>query len=177
MSYHSAATFRTLGNAAASQNLFTIYNGDASKVVRVRSLVFQEDATAVLTAYSSVVKVSRGTSISGGTTLTKVDWDTSAASDADVVCRGATASDGGGATAITATPGTTLWQQFIMRIHTLVGQIFMQDSLVLPLVVESTPVILRPSEGLVVNIVNGTAASNLATNHYIVNCMWTEDAS
>ena len=177
MSYHSAATFRTLGNAAASQNILTIYNGHASKVVRLRSLVFQEDATAVLTAYSSVVKVSRATSISGGTALTKVNWDTSAASDASIVCLEATASDGGTATAITATPGTTLWQQFIMRIHTLVGQIFMQDSLVLPLIAEATPVVLRPGEGIVVNIVNGTAASNLATNHYIVNAAWTEDAS
>jgi hypothetical protein len=177
MGYHSAATFRTLGNAAASQNIFTILNTHASRVVRVRSLVFQEDATAVLTAYSSLVKVSRTAAATNGTELTKVNWDTASATDASVVCRGATASDGGAATAITATPGTTLWQQFIMRIHTLVGQIFMQDSIVIPLIAESNPVILRPGQGLVVNIVNGTAASNLATNHYIVNAAWTEDAS
>ena len=107
----------------------------------------------------------------------KVDWDTAAASDADVVCRGATASDGGAATAITVTIATILWQQFIMRIHTLVGQILGYEANALPQVVESTPIVLRPSEGLSVHIINPTAASNLATNHYVVNCMWTEDAS
>lgn len=177
MSYHSATTFRTLGSAAASQPLFTIYNGHASKVVRVRSMEFYEDATAVLTAVTSQLKVSRGTTISAGTALSKVDWDTSAASDAAVVCRGATASDGGAATAITVTAGVTLWQSFIMRIHTLVGQIIGHEVDVIPGLCESNPILLRPSEGLAVHIINPTAASNLATNHYVISCMWTEDAS
>lgn len=177
MSDHSVSTFRTLGSAGASQPLFTIYNGDATKVVRIRSLKFNMDATAVLTAYSSQLKVSRGTSISGGTALSKVDWDSSAASDADVVCLGATASDGGVATAITVSIATVLWQQFIMRVHTLVGQILGYEVNAIPSACESTPIILRPTEGLSVHIINGTAGSNAATNHYVVNCMWTEDAS
>lgn len=177
MSYHSASSFRTLGNAAASQVALTILNGDGSKVVRVRRLTVQEDATGVLTAFTNVAKVSRISAASGGTALTKVDWDSSAASDADVVIRGATASDGGAATAITATPGTTLWQSFIMRVHTAVGQILMTNQTILPDMCADYPVILRPGEGLCVAIVNATAASNLATNHYIFNITWTEDAS
>lgn len=177
MSYHSASSFRTLGNAAASQVALTILNGDASKVVRVRRLTVQMDATAVLTAYTNVIKVSRISAASGGTALTKVDWDSTAASDADVVVRGATASDGGAATAITATPGTTFWQSFIMRIHTLVGQVLMIDQTIIPDMCVDYPVVLRPGEGLCVAIVNGTAASNLATDHHIFNISWTEEAS
>jgi hypothetical protein len=177
MGYHSVSTFRTLGSAATPQNLFTIYNGDASRVVRIRALSFNMDGTGVLTAVTSQLRVSRGTSISGGTTLTKVPFDTSDTSDADVVCRGATASDGGGATAITATAGTTLWQEFIMRLHTAVGQVLGYIQTLLPRLIESNPIILRPSEGLLVQLVNPTAASNLATNHYVINCAWTEDAS
>jgi len=177
MSYHSAASFRTLGTAATAQNFFTIFNGHASKVVRVRRMTFQMDATAVLTTFMPIVKTCRVSAASGGTALTKVDWDTASASDALVVCRGATASDGGGATAITATPGTTLWQQFGMRLHTAVGQVLGNDNNVLSVICESTPVVLRPGEGLLVHIVAAATTSNPATNHYFVQCAWSEDAS
>jgi hypothetical protein len=177
MSYHSTSTFRTLGSAAASQPLFTIVNGHASKVIRIRSIEFYEDATAVLTAVTSQIKVSRGTSISGGTVLSKVDWDTAAASDALVVCRGNTASDGGATTTLLATIANVLWQSFIMRVHTVVGQIIGHEVDVIPSMCENSPILLRPSEGLSVHIINPTAASNAATNHYLVSCSWTEDAS
>ena len=177
MSFHSAASFRTLGAAATAQNFFTILNGHASKVVRVRRMTFQMDATAVLTTFMPIVKTCRVSAASGGTALTKVDWDTSSASDALVVCRGANASDGGGATAITATPGTTLWQQFGMRLHTAVGQVLGNDNNVLSVICESTPVVLRPGEGLLVHIVAAATTSNPATNYYFVQCAWSEDAS
>jgi hypothetical protein len=177
MSYHSCASFRTLGAAATTQNFFTIMNGDASKVVRVRRMTMQMDATAALTAVMPLVKTCRISSASGGTALTKVDWDSNSASDADVVCRGATASDGGGATAITATPGTTLWQQYGMRLHTAVGQVLGSDNNMLSIICENTPVVLRPGEGLLVHIVAAATSSNPATNHYFVQCAWTEDAS
>jgi len=177
MSFHSAASFRTLGAAATAQNFFTILNGHASKVVRVRRITFQMDATAVLTTFMPIVKTCRVSAASGGTALTKVDWDTSSASDALVVCRGANASDGGGATAITATPGTTLWQQFGMRLHTAVGQVLGNDNNVLSVICESTPVVLRPGEGLLVHIVAAATTSNPATNYYFVQCAWSEDAS
>lgn len=178
MSYHSAATFRTLGAATTAQNFFTLYNGHASKVVRVRRLLFQMDATSVLTAFMPIMKSCRVSAASAGTALAKVDWDSASASDALVVARGATASDGGTATAITATPTTqTLWQQFGMRLHTAVGQVLGPDNNMLPIIVETNPVILRPGEGLLVHIVAAATTSNPATNHYFVNCAWTEDAS
>jgi uncharacterized membrane protein len=177
MSYHSAATFRTLGAAATAQNLFTIYNGHASKVVRVRRCVFQMDATAALTAVMPIIKTCRVSAASAGTALTIVDWDSAAASDALVVARGANASDGGTATAITATPGTTLWQQFGMRLHTAVGQVLAPDNNSLSMICETNPVILRPGEGLLVHIVAAATSSNPNTNHYFVQAAWTEDAS
>jgi len=177
MSYHSAATFRTLGAAATAQNFFTIFNGHASKVVRVRRMTFQMDATAVLTTFMPIVKTCRVSAASAGTALTKVDWDSAAASDALVVCRGATASDGGTATSITATPGTTLWQQYGMRLHPAVGQVLGNDNNILSIICEATPVVLRPGEGLLVHIVAAATTSNPATNFYFVQCAWSEDAS
>jgi len=177
MSYHSAASFRTLGAAATAQNFFTILNGHASKVVRVRRMTFQMDATAVLTAVMPIMKTCRVAAASGGTALSKVDWDSASASDALVVCRGATASDGGTATAITATPGVTIWQQFGMRLHTAVGQVLGIDNNVLSIICETNPVVLRPGEGLLVHIVAAATTSNPATNFYFVQCAWSEDAS
>jgi hypothetical protein len=55
--------------------------------------------------------------------MTKVGQDTALTSNANVVIRSGTASDGGAATAITATAGTgRLWHQFQMRMATQVGQ-------------------------------------------------------
>lgn len=177
MSYHSAATFRILGAAAVAQNLFTLRNGHASKVVRVRRMIMQMDATAVLTTFMPIIKTCRVAAASGGTVLSKVDWDSAEASDALVVALGANASDGGAASAITATPGVTLWQQFGMRLHTAVGQVLGLDNNQLPIIAEATPVILRPGEGLLVHIVAAATTSNPATNHYFVQCAWTEDTS
>jgi len=175
----SSATFRTLGAAATTQNLFSIFNSGTNRVVRVRRLVMQMDATAVLTAVMPLVKTSRVTTApGGGTALTQVAWDTSlAASHADVVSRGANASDGGAATAITGTPGAVLWQQYGMRLHTAVGQVLGIDNNVLSAITEGFPVVLRQNEGLIVHIVAAAAASNPNTNHYFVQCAWDEDAT
>lgn len=172
------STFRTLGNAAATQNLFSIENAAGSSVlVAVRRISVQMDATAVLAAITSQIKTSRPTALpTGGTTLTKVGFDTAQSSSASVVCRGATASDAGAATAITATAGSTGWQQYVMRMHTLVGQVLLPDESLIPGLSADDPVILRAGEALLVQIVQATAANNAATNHHIVNCMFEEFA-
>src|SRR3990167_11364895 len=142
------STFRTLGTAAVPHPVFTIENTSGSgRTVAIRRLIVNMDATAALTSVACLFDVSRPTNPipSGGTALAKIAYDTALASHANVVCRGATASDGGGATAITATAGPFLWRQFLMRQPTAVGQ-----------------------------IIPGTAASNAATNHYIVSCQWDE---
>jgi hypothetical protein len=176
----SAVTFRTLGNAASPQNIFSIENGASSSVlIAVRQLTMEQDATAVLTALTNQFKTSRPTALpTGGTALSKGSFDTALTSSASVILRGATASDGGAATAITATAGAgTLWCNFAFRLHTAVGQVLDVANEILPnMVAVYDPIILRAGQALLVQVVNPTAASNAATNHYVVKCMWEEFA-
>lgn len=172
----SAASFRTLGTAATTHNLLTIENIDATKLVTIRRLTVQLDATAALTAVMPQVKASRATAVpTGGTTLSKAQFDTTAASNANTIVRGATASDGGAATAITATAGTIAWQQYCMRMHTLAGQVLAPDNNVLPLLVETENFILRQNQALLVQIVAAVGTSNPSTNNWFCNIVWEED--
>jgi hypothetical protein len=172
----SAASFRTLGTAATPQNLFTIENIDATKLVTIRRMVIQMDATAVLVSVMPQVKTSRAAAVpTGGTVLAKALFDTANASNANTIVRGGNASDGGVATAITATAGTTIWQQYTMRMHTVVGQVLAPDNNVLPLLVETNDLILRQNQALVVQIVASAGASNPATNHWFCNVVWEEN--
>ena len=174
--YFSAASFRTLGTAATPQNLFTIENIDATKLVTIRRLTVQIDATAVLTSVMPQVKVSRATAVpTGGTTLSKALFDTGNASNANTIVRAGNASDGGAATAITATAGTTIWQHYCMRMHTVVGQVLAPDNNVLPLLIETQDLILRQNQALLIQVVASAGASNPATNHWFANVVWEED--
>jgi hypothetical protein len=172
MSMHSAATFRMVGAAATTQNFLTIVNGGANRIVEVRRLVFQMDATAVLTAVMPIVRTCRISTSSGGTVLTKVDWGTTA-SHADITVRGGSSADGTN-TAITATAGATMWQQYGMRMHSVVGQVLGIDNNVLSAISESYPVRLGNGEGLLVHIVAAAGTSNPNTNHYFVQVAWEE---
>jgi hypothetical protein len=173
----SSATFRTVGNAATSQNLFAIFNSGANRVVRVRRLVMQMDATAALTAVMPIIKTSRIVSAPTAIAAVKVAWDTTASSHADILVRQTASSDGGALTAITgSTIGDVVWQQYGMRLHTAVGQVLGIDNNVLSAITETYPVVLRQNEGLIVHIVAAATTSNPATNHYFVQCAWDEDA-
>lgn len=173
--YFSATSFRTLGSAATPHNLLTIENIDATTLVKIRRVTVQLDATAVLTAVMPQIKTSRATAVpTGGTTLNKAQFDTTIASDSNTIVRGATASDGGVATAITATAGTSIWQQYNMRLHTAVGQVLGVDGSVLPTLVADQDLILRQNEALLVQVVASVGTSNPATNFWIVNVVWEE---
>lgn len=172
----SAASFRILGTAATPHNLLTIENTDATRLVTIRRLTVQLDATAVLAAVMPQVKSSRATAVpTGGTVLAKAQFDTANASNANTIVRAANASDGGVATAITSTAGTSIWQQYCMRMHTVVGQVLAPDNNVLPLLVETKNLILRQNQALLVQVVAAAGTSNPATNHWFVNIVWDED--
>ncbi len=174
--YFAAASFRTLGSAATPHNLFTIENIDATKLVTLRRLTVQLDATAVLVSVMPQVKLSRATAVpTGGTVIAKAQFDTGNASNANTIVRGATASDGGVATAITSTAGTSIWQQYCMRMHTVVGQVVAPDNNVAPTLIEVDGIILRQNQALLVQIVASAGASNPATNHWVANVVWEED--
>lgn len=173
-------TFRTLGNAATPQNLFSIENqAGSSVIVAVRRLSVQHDvATGPVGAPGMVFSVSRPASLpSGGTPLTKVGFDSSLASSASVVARGATASDGGAATAITATAGSRAYRQW--QPHdvstTRAGQHWYDDERLVPRLAGDDPVLLAAGESLLVHVDATLAADNSATAaNTIVNCMWDE---
>lgn len=174
--YFSVGGFRTLGTAATPQNLMTIENIDATKLVYIRRLTVQLDATAVLVSVMPQVKLSRATAVpTGGTALNKGQFDTANASNANTIIRCGTASDGGVATAITSTAGTTLWQQYCMRMHTVVGQVLAPDNNVAPMLVDTQDLILRQNQALLIQIVASAGTSNPATNHWFCNIVWEED--
>jgi hypothetical protein len=173
----AVSSFRTLGNAATTQTLFTLENGAGSGViVGVRRLAVYMDTTAALTAVVPSLRSHRTTNMpSAGTTLTKVAWDTAqTASASQVVARGATASDGGTATAITATLGGVVWEAMSQRLHTAVGQVLTDSMPVLPDLAANEPLLVRPGEAIAVAVLASAASSNPATNHYIVNAMFEE---
>jgi hypothetical protein len=175
--YFSATTFRQIGNGATTQNLFTIENGDPSVIVKVRRLVVQMDATAALTAVMPLIKTARtsgSTLPSGGTVLNKVLFDTNISSNANVVVRGSTASDGGANSGPTATPSDVMWQQFGMRLHTAVGQVLGPDNNMLPLLVDTQDLILRQNQALLVVVIAAATTSNPSTNHYFAQVVWQE---
>lgn len=171
-------TWRTIGAAATAQNLFAISNASGSTtLVAVRRLGVQLDHTAVLVAVMPQIKAFRITAgiAGGGTLLDKKQLDTNEVENASVTVRGATASDGGAATAITGTLDTgAIWQQFGSRVHTAVGQVIASDNNVLPQLVEGDPLILRANQALVVQVVAAAGTSNPATNHWFAQCVWDE---
>lgn len=169
------STFRTLGNAASPQVLFTIHRANVGGLgaIRIRKLTVTVTYTAALTAVENVVDWGRSTALpTGGTALTAVNADTTRAVSANCVALGATASDGGGATAITATLAARAGGSFIGRIHTAVGHVNSGTTIILigPGEGSDTAMILRTNEGLMVRVVNPTAGNNAATIHYVVNC-------
>lgn len=175
--YFSAATFRQIGNAATTQNLLTIENTHATVLVKIRRILVQMDATVVLTSVMPLVKASRATGVpTGGTALAKAQFDTGNSSNAAIIVRGSTASDGGANSGPTATPDSAqlAWEQYGMRLHTAVGQVLAPDNNLLPALVENVDFVLRQNQALVVQIVASAGSSNPATNHYFVQVVWEE---
>ena len=175
---YGSSTFRILGTAAAAQNLFTIENG-STKIVVIRELTIQSDQTAALTGVSPLVKATRLAAFpTGGTVLVKVPFNLGNPSESTIILRGANASDGGVASAITATPADTIYQQYLLRNHTLVGQVVMPTMPLLPKLNfkqgEELDVTLGYNQALLVHLLASAAGSNPATNFYVINCIWEE---
>jgi len=171
------AANRIVGNAATPHNLLTIENGAGSNVlVGVNKLSIDTDCTAVLASVACQFRVHRTTALpSAGTVLTKQAIDTALTSSASVQIRGASDS-ASVATAITATAaaGSGLWCQSVSRLHSAAGQWLPLDNDLLPgNIAENDWIVLRASQALVVRV-EGTAASNAATNHYMCKIAWFE---
>lgn len=176
----AAASFRTLGNAAASgQTIISISTSASGPRVHVRSVRVWHDSTAANVNPAIHAVLVRTTAVpAGGTALAKVSFHPDApASSAAVEVLGGTASDGGVLTAITATEASRVASAFLTRLHTAVGQVIpVERELVPPLGEDEALVITREaatSRGLAVQIIDmeGTLP---ATNHWIASVCWEE---
>jgi hypothetical protein len=174
MAMMSAASFRMPGDATSRQNLFVLLNTGSAVVVRIRKISAQIDVTGTLLAIMPMLKLCRIASYTGGQALTKVNWSATA-SNAQVQARNRNSTlDGSTGSAILATPGDTIWQQYGTRLASAVGEAITEDQNIAPLAIESNPIVLRSGEGVLVYVEAVAATSNPTTNHYLVECAWDE---
>jgi hypothetical protein len=171
---YGVATFRTLGTAATPQNIATLENPTASgHLIVVWHCSVTMDSTAVLATVAPSLNLTRLSvgSIAGGTILTNVNHDSTLAPNSVAVARGGTASDGGGATAITATAGSRWRTTLSMRLHTAVGMVLSDKIQLLgPLIATRDYALLVATDAL---LVQGVVAS-AATTHFVVNWTWSD---
>lgn len=165
-----------IGNDATTQHLFSLENTVGSRVdVNVRRCIVQNATLAALASVMPQVKVSRGVGISGGVTLDKSTFLTTQSSDQFVKIRSAM----GEGSPITATAGTTIWQQYVGRLHTAAEQVLCSDENTLPRLIDSSSfdMKLRPGESLLVTVVGSSTASNAAlSNNWSIGCVWEEES-
>lgn len=161
-------TFRTLGIATA-QNLFTLENPVGSgRTLAVTRLTHQKEQTALTLTLVTVVCARTTALPTGGTVLGSVLLETSGSPVG--IARGATASDGGAATAITATLGIRIWTQFNSRLATVAGYLFTPDNPIIPDISNERPLLIAPGNAILV----ATTSASLTTDHYVINCAWVE---
>lgn len=175
MAYFSARSMIAFGNNATTQTLFSLENGVESRVnVYVRRLALQKDGITVLTTFMPIVRTSRATSISGGAIINKAVFVTNGnSSDPAVVLRTPIME----CESITATAGTTIWQQYSTRMHTAVEQQIGDDQNMLPVLVQNHDFVLRPGEAIICKIVAAAGTSNdINMNSWFVEAAWEETA-
>jgi hypothetical protein len=170
----SIPTPNILGNDATGQNLFALTNKIGSRVnVLIRRAAVQVDPIAGLTSVMPIVRASRATGVSGGAIVRGTTYDSSNSSSSYVEVR-TPILDG---FPLTATAGDTMWQQYTSRLHTAVEQVLAEDKNILPYLVESHDLIVRPGESILFKVVGASSASNARlTNNWFVTCEWEEDA-
>jgi len=168
---YTASSFRTMGLTTNPHNIFTIENPSGSgRILGIKRMTIQVIQTALQITTIPNFKTSRLASLpTGGTSISAVKFDTNNSAPVAIV-RGATASDGGVATVINASPGVTIWQQYSSKLITAAGFTFAPDDSLLPQYIYDKPYILRTGESLLVRL----EVNNIATAHYIVQVAWKE---
>ncbi len=171
-------TFRTPGRAGTTgQKLFALHNATGStKIVHVNVITVDIYQTVVkaVTVAPPVIRIHRFTAIpTNGTALTKVSKDTSLSANASITAWGDASADGTlSATTLTVTipANSCVSQEFAPRLITAVGyEMFDRTEMVV-----GYDIVLRPLEGLAVNLDYTLATQNPATDMWIVGCDWWE---
>ena len=167
-----AQTFRMPGLAGtAGQKLASIHNATGSTVlVRVNRITVDLAMTVVkaVTVLPPIIRVHRVTVLpTGGTALPKVAADTALTNSASVTLLQHASADGTSGTAITATipASTILVQEFAPRLITAAGY---EPADQLSFFEGGPDIILRPLEGIVVELVYVLATQNPITDMWIV---------
>ena len=166
-----ASSFRTVGIAATNVSLFALSLGAGASVsIALKNLVLVMDQTGALLTVSPVVAMGRTTVLpTGGTALALPRFKTSYATS-QAVALGATAADGGAATAITATIAERAYSTMRDRLATAVGFVSHYEVNLLPPYARDTPLIIAPGQGIVVQVVQ----AGLTTDHALVQAAWEE---
>lgn len=172
----TVCSWRTLGLAATPHNLLSLANASATRWLAIRQIELHKDTVAALATLAPVARVTVPTANpTGGTALTPSRHiETGVAyGSVGMTFLGATASDGGAATAITATAGATpIWQATSLRAHTLVGEVAGKPLQLLPEICETNPLVLANGERLLVQLLNaGTVSDHLLLSAMIE--VWT----
>lgn len=171
-----ACTARTAGIAGtAGHRIMSLWNGSASRTVHLNQVTIDLYQTAVkaATVIPPIIRVYRVTSApGGGTTLTKASKDSALTTDANIVLKGATASDGGAATAISGAVASTgiLTQEYAPRLITAVGyEPFDRTELL-----EAKDIILPPNYGVILMLDYSATAANPTSDMWIASMDWWE---
>ena len=170
---YAFCTPRTIGSGSAPQNLMVLQNPSSTYWVAVRSLNVVSDCTTVLLTISPIIRVSRATAVSGGTSWTaNIGKYQTQYPLPQATCLVATTADDAALTTITATAGTPLWQQTVDRQATSVGIITHANYNLMPDTgSDLRQIILAPGENLLVQIATTSAA---ATFTFLINCSFSE---
>jgi len=172
-------TFRTPGRAGTvGQRIFALHNATGStKIVHLNQIAVDLVVSVVkaVTVLPPVIRVHRFTALpTNGTALTKVSKDTALTTNASVTAWGDSSADGtSSATTLTITipAGSALTQEFAGRLITAAGYEPMDRT---ELLVDKD-IILRPLEGIVVNLDYILATQNPITDMWLVSCDWWEE--
>jgi hypothetical protein len=150
-----------------------IQNPSSTYWLGIRGLNIVVDCTTALLTISPILRVSRGTTVSGGTSWTAniAKYQTQYPSP-QATCLAATTADDAGLTTITATAGTPIWQQCVDRQATNVGILTHANYSLMPDIgADLRQMIIAPGENLLIQIATTSAA---ATFSFLMNCSWSE---
>ena len=167
-----ACSVRIPGIAGTTgQNILSIFNADATGVlVEVQKIFVDVMQTAAKVIEPPAIRIYRVSAApTGGSAITKAPLDTALTSDTDIaVLQGASAENT--ASAITATTGALVSEEWAPRVLTLVGyetadRLFFLDD---------APVLLRQSEGLLLRLDYSAAGANPVTDKWVCGVQWEE---
>jgi hypothetical protein len=177
-----AASFRTVGDATVKQKIMSLQNGNASTstvLVGLRRCTVTVNHTVAALTVAPWLRLSNNGGSTGGTTLSKQAQAPviSPASNAAVLAKGATASDGGVATVLSADFGGVFnyyRQSFISREATVAGYIEGAQVIELQSLNDPPIIIGQAVAPMDVVVYANVAGDNPATNHYLAEMEWEE---